>query len=87
MRNFHAWQRRTLRRADRLLWLGAMIVVATIVAAWWISLLADGLALTLLRCIAALPLLAGAACMCGGLWTLWRLRRDPILLYYLRGGR
>ncbi|MGO4550475.1 hypothetical protein AB4059_05150 [Lysobacter sp. 2RAF19] len=93
MRNFHAWQRRTMRRADRQLWGGVVLVVATTAAYFCLTSflepeapLAASVAM-ILRYVALLPVIAGATLAVIGAWTNWRLQRDPILLYYRRDGR
>ncbi len=93
MRNFHAWQRRTMRRADRQFWGGLLLILATSVGVAWIANLLEragplaAAVSSILRYLAAPVLVAGAVSLAIGAWTLWRLHRDPILLYYRRDGR
>jgi hypothetical protein len=93
MRNFHAWQRRTMRRADRQLWGGVVLVVATTAMYFCIASLLEPVApmaasvAVILRYLALLPVIAGAGLAAIGGWTIWRLQRDPILMYYRRDGR
>ena len=91
MRNFHAWQRRTMRRADRQLWGGLLlIVVAAVACVWWPSALDRAgpsvSVFAMLRYLVAFPLLAGAVFAAMGAWTLWCLHRDPLMLYYRHDG-
>lgn len=93
MRNFHSWQRRTMRRADKQLWSGVVLIVAT--TATYLSLASfleldapSSMPITvILRYVALLPAAAGTLLAAVGAWTIWRLQRDPILLYYRRDGR
>ncbi|KGQ18600.1 hypothetical protein LF41_626 [Lysobacter dokdonensis DS-58] len=93
MPNFHAWQRRTMRRADRQLWSGVLVLVAAGIAQFCIATFAasagPGAAniLTMLRYLALAPFIAGSALAIVGAWTNWRLRRDPIMYYYRCDGR
>ncbi|MUV15495.1 hypothetical protein [Noviluteimonas gilva] len=92
MRNFHAWQRRTMRRADRQLWGGLLLIVIAAVVAVWLPSALDrsgtlAAVFAMLRYLVALPLLAGATFAAMGAWTLWCLHRDPLMLYYRHDGR
>lgn len=92
MRNFHAWQRRTMRRADRQLWGGLLLIVVAVVVCVWLPSALDrtgplASVFSMLRYLVAFPLLAGAAFAAMGAWTLWCLHRDPLMLYYRHDGR
>lgn len=92
MRNFHSWQRRTMRRADKQLWGGLLLIVAAAVICLCLPNAPDhpsplASVFSALRYLAAFPLLAGAAFATMGAWTLWCLHRDPLMLYYRQDGR